>query len=110
MGGGKNESTGGERKNEKLTTHERKLANTIGEELNAEAQSSPNESRSTHHAAASCSSRSFPLQLLPNSRLCRSSQTVKRKKETFYSHHQTHSSPVMMKKKNKCACSLAFSV
>jgi len=78
--GGGNESTGGERKNEKLTTHERKLANTIGEELNAEAQSSPNESRSTHHAAASCSSRSFPLQLLPNSRLYRSSQTVKRKK------------------------------
>ncbi len=53
MGGRRNESTGGERKNEKLTTHERKLANTIGEELNAEAQSSPNESRSTHHAAAS---------------------------------------------------------
>jgi len=53
VGGRRNESTGGERKNEKLTTHERKLANTIGEELNAEAQSSPNESRSTHHAAAS---------------------------------------------------------
>jgi hypothetical protein len=57
--GRRNESTGGERKNEKLTTHERKLANAIGEELNAEAQSSPNESRSTHHAAAS-----FQLLLL----------------------------------------------
>ncbi len=57
--GRRNESTGGERKNEKLTTHERKLANAIGEELNAEAQSSPNESRSTHHAAAT-----FELLLL----------------------------------------------
>jgi hypothetical protein len=30
---------------------------------------------------------------------------VKRKKETFYSHHQTHSSPVI--KKKKCARSLS---
>jgi hypothetical protein len=49
--GGKKRETGGEEEL-KLTTHERELANTVREYLNAEAQSSPNKSRSTHHAAA----------------------------------------------------------
>ncbi len=72
--------TGGEEE-PKLTTHERELANTVREYLNAEAQSSPNKSRSTHHAAAattaSCTSTPWYSFLCNRCVTCVSVEVVK---------------------------------